>query len=58
MSAAVDADLLRAVEQFIFREARLQDEHAYEEWEALWTDDGVYWVPYGGDDLPSGREAR
>ena len=50
MSAAVDADLLRAVEQFIFREARLQDEHAYEEWEALWTDDGVYWVPYGGDD--------
>ena len=38
------------VEQFIYREARLADEHRYEEWEALWTDDGVYWVPYGSDD--------
>lgn len=38
------------VEEFIFREARLADEHAYEEWEALWTDDGVYWVPANGDD--------
>ncbi len=38
------------VEQFIYREARLADEHRYEEWEALWTDDGVYWVPYGPDD--------
>ncbi|MGH9054565.1 MAG: aromatic-ring-hydroxylating dioxygenase subunit beta, partial [Acidimicrobiales bacterium] len=41
--------LLREVEQFLFREARLADEHAYEEWEALWTDDGSYWVPAGGD---------
>jgi 3-phenylpropionate/cinnamic acid dioxygenase small subunit len=38
------------LEQFIYREARLADEHAYDEWEALWTDDGVYWVPYGSDD--------
>jgi benzoate/toluate 1,2-dioxygenase subunit beta len=36
---------LAEVEQFLYREARLQDEHAYEAWEALWTDDGVYWVP-------------
>jgi benzoate/toluate 1,2-dioxygenase beta subunit len=41
---------LREVEQFIYREARLADEHAYDEWEALWTDDGVYWVPFGSDD--------
>ncbi len=44
------AELLREVEQFIYREARLADEHAYDEWEALWTDDAVYWVPYGDDD--------
>jgi 3-phenylpropionate/cinnamic acid dioxygenase small subunit len=41
---------LREAEQFIYREARLADEHAYDEWEALWTDDGIYWVPFGSDD--------
>lgn len=50
MSAALDVDLLRAVEQFIFREARLQDELAYDEWESLWAEDAVYWVPANGDD--------
>jgi 3-phenylpropionate/cinnamic acid dioxygenase small subunit len=44
------SDELREVEQFIYREARLADEHAYDDWEALWTDDGVYWVPFGSDD--------
>jgi benzoate/toluate 1,2-dioxygenase beta subunit len=38
------------IEAFIYREARLQDEHRYEEWEALWTDDALYWVPAGSDD--------
>ena len=42
---AVDVELLREVEQFIYREARLADEHDYAGWEALWTDDAVYWVP-------------
>lgn len=41
---------LEDVTQFIYREARLQDEHQYDDWEALWTDDGVYWVPANGDD--------
>ncbi|WP_201305583.1 aromatic-ring-hydroxylating dioxygenase subunit beta [Alcanivorax sp. S71-1-4] len=41
--------LLQEVTQFIYREARLQDEHAYDDWEALWTDDGVYWIPANGD---------
>ena len=41
---------MNEVERFIYREARLADEHRYEEWEALWTDDGVYWVPYGSDE--------
>jgi benzoate/toluate 1,2-dioxygenase subunit beta len=33
------------VEAFVYREARLADEARYAEWLALWTDDGVYWVP-------------
>ena len=47
----VDTDLLREVEQFLFREARLADEGDYDGWEALWTDDAVYWVPANGDDI-------
>jgi benzoate/toluate 1,2-dioxygenase subunit beta len=39
---------LRAVQAFLHNEARLADEHQYAEWEALWTDDAVYWVPAGG----------
>jgi 3-phenylpropionate/cinnamic acid dioxygenase small subunit len=46
----VDTDLLREVEQFVYREARLADEGRYDAWEALWTDDAVYWVPADGDD--------
>ena len=40
---------LEDVTQFIYREARLQDEHRYDDWESLWTDDGVYWVPANGE---------
>jgi benzoate/toluate 1,2-dioxygenase subunit beta len=48
--SATAVDVLRETEQFIFREARFADEHAYDEWEALWADDAVYWVPFGSDD--------
>ncbi|RJF89861.1 ring-hydroxylating dioxygenase subunit beta [Oleomonas cavernae] len=48
-TAATDVALLQDVTQFIYREARLQDEHRYEDWEALWADDGVYWVPANGE---------
>jgi len=40
---------LRQIEQFLFREARYADEHDYDAWEALWTDDALYWVPAGDD---------
>jgi len=43
-------DLIVEVEQFLFDEARLADEHQYESWESLWTDDGVYWIPANGED--------
>ncbi|QTI69044.1 aromatic-ring-hydroxylating dioxygenase subunit beta [Gordonia polyisoprenivorans] len=39
------------VAQFLFREARLADENDYDNWEALWTDDALYWVPSGGADV-------
>jgi benzoate/toluate 1,2-dioxygenase subunit beta len=50
-TSELDIDLLREVEQFLYREARLADEGQYEAWESLWTDDAVYWVPYGADDI-------
>src|SRR5262249_60372878 len=43
-SMVSDADY-RAVVEFLYREARLADEARYAEWEALWAEDGVYWVP-------------
>jgi 3-phenylpropionate/cinnamic acid dioxygenase small subunit len=49
--SAVDIDLLREVEQFLFREARFADEQRYDDWEALWADEAIYWVPAGGDNI-------
>ncbi|MDT5265984.1 MAG: hypothetical protein QOI90_2610, partial [Mycobacterium sp.] len=40
---------VRDVEQFLYREARFADESDYDSWEALWTDDALYWVPAGDD---------
>ena len=40
---------IEEVTQFIYREARLADDHAYDEWESLWADDGVYWIPANGE---------
>jgi 3-phenylpropionate/cinnamic acid dioxygenase small subunit len=51
-----DLGLLTEVEQFIYREARFQDELRYDDWEALWTDDAVYWVPANADDADPERE--
>lgn len=45
--------LFRSVEAFLFREARLLDEHRYEEWLELWYTEGdiCYWVPCNADDI-------
>ena len=40
-------------EQFIYAEARLADDHRYDDWEALWTDDGLYWIPAGSGSAES-----
>jgi 3-phenylpropionate/cinnamic acid dioxygenase small subunit len=41
LSAPAEAGLIA----FVVREARLLDDKRYEEWNGLWTDDGIYWVP-------------
>jgi len=52
ISAARDLDALlrlRAVEEFLFHEARLLDERRFEDWLDLFTNDGRYWVPASPD---------
>lgn len=40
------------VERFLFHEARLMDEHRYDDWLALWAlDDATYWIPANADDI-------
>lgn len=46
--ASTELDLYQ-IKQFLYREARYADEHDYDAWEALWTDDALYWVPAGDD---------
>ena len=41
----VRAELLREIEQFLYREARLLDERRFDAWLALFTDDVRYWMP-------------
>ena len=42
MASAPD---LRVIEQFLYLEARLLDEKRWDEWQAMFTDDGEYWIP-------------
>jgi benzoate/toluate 1,2-dioxygenase subunit beta len=42
-----------AATDFLYLEARLADEARYAEWLALWTHDGVYWVPATTDPAAS-----
>ncbi|CAN5493151.1 aromatic-ring-hydroxylating dioxygenase subunit beta [soil metagenome] len=46
---SIDAVFEKSIEKFLFMEARLQDEHRYDEWDALWTEDALYWVPANDD---------
>lgn len=44
-AGAIDDAEARAIERFLYREARLLDERRFDEWQALFAEDGVYWVP-------------
>jgi benzoate/toluate 1,2-dioxygenase beta subunit len=50
VTAASAVDLQYSVEQFLFREARLMDELAYDAWLNLWTEECTYWVPCNAND--------
>jgi ethylbenzene dioxygenase subunit beta len=43
--AALSLEAQRGVEQFLYLESRLLDERRQSEWLALWTPDGMYWIP-------------
>ncbi len=43
------------IENFLYREARLMDENAYDDWLALWADEALYWVPANDDDIDPQR---
>ena len=43
MSPATSVEATHA--EFLFLESRLADESRYTEWESLWDDDALYWVP-------------
>ncbi len=51
-----ERELLQDVTQFLYAEARLQDDHAYDAWEALWTDDAIYWIPANGEGIDPENE--
>ena len=57
MAANLD-ELVRyhGITQFLYHEARLQDEHRFQDWEALWTDDAVYWLPANGENTDPERD--
>jgi benzoate/toluate 1,2-dioxygenase subunit beta len=44
------------IEKLLHLEARLMDEHRYEEWLTLWTSDAIYWVPCGHEDTDPLRQ--
>jgi 3-phenylpropionate/cinnamic acid dioxygenase small subunit len=52
VATAESMDLRSEIENFLYREARLMDHHKFEEWEALWSDKAVYWVPCAHDSDP------
>ncbi len=40
-----------AIQRFLYHEARLMDEHRYDDWLALWAlEDSTYWIPANADD--------
>ena len=57
MSAAAlsPADLREQVSAFLVREADFMDRYQYDDWLALWSAEGVYWVPCNEDDYDPAR---
>jgi 3-phenylpropionate/cinnamic acid dioxygenase small subunit len=52
-----DNDPIRAVEQFLYREARMLDERRFHEWLALFTTDVHYWMASRSNRYPRSSKA-
>ena len=52
-----DHDLIREVEQFLYREARLLDERRFHDWLQLLTDDIRYWMANRTNRYPKSSKA-
>lgn len=50
-------EVLREVEQFLYREARLLDERRFHEWLELFTDDVRYWMAGRSSRYPTSSKA-
>jgi 3-phenylpropionate/cinnamic acid dioxygenase small subunit len=50
-------DVLREIEQFFYREARLLDERRFREWLELFADDVHYWMPMRSNRYPRSSKA-
>ena len=51
------AEVIREVEQFLYREARLLDERRFHEWVELFTEDVRYWMPIRSNRYPAESKA-
>jgi len=51
------AEVIREVEQFLYREARLLDERRLHEWVELFTEDVRYWMPMRSNRYPAESKA-
>src|SRR5258708_19758797 len=50
-------DLIREVEQFLYREARFLDDRQFHDWLALFTDDVRYWMAGRTNRYPKSSKA-
>jgi 3-phenylpropionate/cinnamic acid dioxygenase small subunit len=52
-----NADVLREVEQFLYREARMLDDRRFHDWLELFTDDVRYWMASRTNRYPKSSKA-
>ncbi len=45
------SELFGEVEAFLYFEAALMDQNAYDDWLSLWHPSGLYWIPSNSEDL-------
>ena len=53
----MQGEMIREVEQFLYREARLLDERCFRAWLDLFTDDVRYWMPVRSTRYPKASKA-